>query len=108
MVGSPSHSISPPLVCDFMRHDLLHKPVELAVYISEQHPALRRIGVCRNWEVHKVRPGLPKVEVRLFSNIDLVQRNLAEEKAAQLQLSARLLQGVGSHLLRSQIGRAPV
>ena len=97
MVGRPAHSVAPPLVGHFMRSYLLDETGELAVDISEQHPALGRIRIGRDRKINQVGPRLTEIKIRLFGDVDFLIRYLAKIKVAQLQLGAGLFENVFRH-----------
>ncbi len=75
----------------------LHESGELVADLAEQHPSLRRVGVCGNRQVYEVRPRLPEVEIRLLGYVNVLVWALAEEVSADLQLSSRLFEGILRH-----------
>src|SRR5580692_1304473 len=89
--------MAPPLVGDFMGRYFLHEAGELVVDRSEKHPSLCRVGVGRDREINQVRPGLPKIKIRLLGDVDFFIRTLPEVDAAYLQLSAGLFESIFCH-----------
>src|SRR5271170_5099872 len=82
---------------DFMGRNLLNETGEICVDVAEEHPALRRVDVRGNWKINQVRPGLSEIEIRLLSDVDIVEGRPAEIKRAYLHLRTRLIQRVFGH-----------
>src|SRR6202167_4018846 len=93
---------------DFVRRYLLHEAGEFAVDRAEKHQSLCRIGVDGDREINQVRPGLPKIKIRLLRDVDLFIRTLAEIQGTNLQLRARLFQSIFRHAAGRQGLQRPI